>query len=124
MENPMTDQKPTEADLRAAVARLHAGAANDADDRIRPTVQRLWGAQLDVDQVDEACDEMTGLLDRTANLSRWAVDLGVDGLKPVEEHVDIAGARIHFAFDPGVPEEMRASVIAAVRAATAEGAQR
>lgn len=118
------DRPYTDADLRAVAARLHAGAANDTDDRIRPTVQRHWGAQLDLDQIDEACDEMTGLLDRTANLSRWAVDLGVDGLKPDEEHVDIAGARIHFAFHPDMPEEMRASVIASVHAATAEGAQR
>jgi hypothetical protein len=120
----MTERPYTDEDLRTLAARLHAGAARNADDRIRPAVQRQWGTELDLDQTDEACDEMTGLLDSAANLSRWAVDLGADGLKPDEEHVDIAGARIHFAFHPDMPEEMRASVIAAVHAATAEGAQR
>lgn len=118
-----TNRPYSDEDLRAHAARLHAGAASDADERIRPTVQRRWGSELDVDQIDEVCDEVTGLLDSTVNVSRWAVDLGVDGLVPDEEHVDIAdggriGVRIHFAFHPATPEEMRASVIAAVHAET------
>ncbi len=122
--NQHTDRQYTDDDLRALAARLHAGAARDADERIRPTVQRWWGSELDVDQIDEACDEVTGLLDSTVNVSRWAVDLGADGLKPDEEHVDIptldgrTGVRILFAFHPAMPEEMRASVIAAVREET------
>jgi hypothetical protein len=121
----MTDRPYTDTDLRTIAARLHAGAARDADERIRPTVQRHWGAQLDVDQIDEACDEVTELLDRTVNVSRWAVDLGADGLTPDEGHVDIPtadgriGVRIHFAFHPAMPKEMRASVIAAVHSETA-----
>lgn len=118
------DQPYTDDDLRTVAASLHAGAARDADDRIRPAVQRRWGTQLDVDQLDEACDELVSLLDKTANVSGWAVNLGADGLEPDTEFVDIAhgdvtGVRIHFAFHPDMPQELWASVIAAVHEETA-----
>lgn len=147
----MTHQKPadrpyTEADLRAEAARQHQTATEDPDfvgiaeqmdgafidstvvdsdpeTGTEPVTGRTWD-QLDEEEFGKAHRAIDDILGRAADVSDWAIELGADGLEPDEEHVDIAGARIHFAFDPGMPEEMRASVIAAVHAATAEGAQR
>ncbi|MEV0556288.1 hypothetical protein AB0I27_22900 [Streptomyces sp. NPDC050597] len=118
----MTDQPYTDADLRAVAARLHAGAARDADERIRPAVQRQWGADLDIDQIDEACDEVTSILDRTANTSEWAINLGADGLEPSSDVINLDNphgpfVRLHFAFHPDMAEEARQRFVLGVREA-------
>lgn len=115
----------TEDDVRAEAARLHAGAARDADERIRPSVQHRWGSLLDAEKVDEVCDRVIDTLDRVANTSRWAVDLGADGLEPHAAFVDIAakgltGVRIHFAFHPDMPDGLREAVIDSIRQDTSE----
>jgi hypothetical protein len=128
----MTDQPYTDEDLRAEAAHQHRILAADPDfmgigemmdgseiDSTGTTWDQLGDGEFDAAQ--RAIDDLLG---KAADVSDWAINLGADGLEPDEEHVDIAGARIHFAFDPSMPEEMRASVIAAVHAATAEGAQR
>jgi hypothetical protein len=118
----MTDRPYTDTDLRTLAAHLHAGAARNADDRIRPSVQRQWGTELDLDQIDEACDEMTGLLDSAANVSRWAVNLGADGLEPTEHVIDLDNpdgpfVRIHLAIHPDMPEADRLRLHAGLKQA-------
>ena len=115
----MTQHPYTDTDLRTHAARLHAGAANDADERIRPSVQRRWGSELDADQIDEVCDEVTDLLDRTANLSRWAVNLGADSLQPDAHQLTWSAGeqpivRVHFAFHAGMSDEARDYLVTAV----------
>lgn len=109
----MTDRPYTDTDLRALAARLHARAARDTDDRIRPAAKREWSS-LDADLIDEACDELVGLLDKTADLSRWSVDLGADGLQPDPRALDAGDRRLrlHFAFAPDTTESDRADLIA------------
>ncbi len=57
------------------------------------------------------------LISGAADVSEWAVNLGADGLQPSDEHAitlnggDKPIARIHFAFEPGMPEEMRTAFV-------------
>ncbi len=104
----MTDRPYTDDDLRTEAARLHARAARDTDGKIRQAVQRRWGSQLDVDQLDEAGDALVDVLDRAADTSRWAVDLGADGLTPAEHSITVdpeqPRVRVLFAFAPEMSE--------------------
>ncbi|WP_372344669.1 hypothetical protein [Streptomyces sp. KL116D] len=98
------------------------GQPNDADGV-------TWDGLLcpetdDCEAFGEAQRKIHDLIQGAADTSRWAVDLGADDLKPSGERVDIAEdgkalVRIHFAFHPDMPAELRASVIAAVRDETA-----
>lgn len=105
----MTNRPYTDADLRAEAARLHARAASNTDDRIRPAVERKWSS-LDAEVIDEACDELVSLLDKAADVSDWAVNLGADGLQPDGHHADFGEhperpeplMRLHFAFTPDI----------------------
>lgn len=117
----MTDRPYTDKDLRAEAARLHARAARNADDGIRPAVERKWG-DAGLDEIDEACDTIVSLLDGAVDVSRWAVDLGVAGLTETVSHGwhctttgwDLA---IQIADHPQTKPELRAQVKAAVVAA-------
>ncbi|MFH9823060.1 hypothetical protein [Streptomyces bobili] len=115
----MTDLPYTDNDLRTEAARLLASAARDADDRIRPAVQRKWGEQATPEVIDEACDELVSLLDRAADVSEWAVNLGADGLEPLDSLLSMQTnsgplCRIHFAVRPDMPEEMRRALVEGV----------
>ena len=121
----MTDLPYTDADLRTEAARLLAIAARDADDRIRPAVQRKWEGQASPEVIDEACDELVSLLDRAANLSDWAVNLGADGLEPLPEQLsaqtgDGPWFRLHFAVRPDMPDDMRRALVEGVGAEIAK----
>lgn len=137
-----TDRPYTDDDLRAEAARQLALSTEDPDfmgigermqdseiDSLLPPEEAdgaegtHWGdlSREDFDTAQRAIDD---LLTNAADVSEWAVNLGADGLEPDDEHVDIAhggvtGVRIHFAFHPDLPEELRASVIAAVHEETA-----
>lgn len=117
-ENTMTERPYTDAELRTLAVRVHESAARDSDSLVNGAVKRKWGAQLDVDQLDEAGDELIGVLDKAANTSRWAVDLGADGLVPDGHSITIGGtetaARIHFAFAPGLDDGQRAAIVHAI----------
>ncbi|NUS78509.1 MAG: hypothetical protein HOV70_20245 [Streptomyces sp.] len=106
----------TDEDLRAEAARLHARAASSADDKIRPAAERKWGEQAGPDQIDEACDALVDLLDSAANVSEWAVDIGADGLEPLDSVLSMQTStgplvRIHFAVRPDMPEPMRRALV-------------
>jgi hypothetical protein len=108
-ERPYTD-----ADLRTLAVRVHEAAARDSDDRVNGAVKRKWGAQLDVDQLDEAGDELITVLDRAANTSRWAVNLGSDGLEPHGRALDAGDGprfRVHFAFAKDMSDDDRNDLI-------------
>jgi hypothetical protein len=107
----------TDEDLRAEAARLHARAARDTDGKIYQAVQRRWGSQLDVDQLDETGDALLEVLDRAADTSRWAVDLGADQLQPGTRAIDIGWnngplmARIHISYAANMPDDEREQLV-------------
>ena len=131
----MTDRPYTDEDLRAEAARQHTALTEDpdymgvgeqmADQFVRYEVvdpehgglMPVPGAprwnELDEDQFDEAQRKIHDLINGAAYVSEWAIDLGADGLDPSDEHVITIGAddkpliRVHFAFEPSMPEEMR-----------------
>ncbi|MDL5205098.1 hypothetical protein [Streptomyces sp. ALI-76-A] len=142
----MTNQPYTDDDLRAEAARIHKQFTAQPDEGLVgevmesgyvPSVEtsedgsaRTWVELLEPDgdetpEYAKAQRAVTDLIRGAADVSGWAVALGADGLVPDEEHVDIPsangviGVRIHFAFHPAMPEEMRASVIEAVHLETA-----
>ncbi|QJT04390.1 hypothetical protein G9272_32245 [Streptomyces asoensis] len=83
-----------------------------------------WDEALECRDLNTPATAIHTLIEGAADISEWAINLGADGLIPDAEHVDIThadvtGVRIHFAFHPGMPEELRASVIAAVHEDTA-----
>lgn len=113
-EQQTTTAPYTDADLRTLAVRVHEAAARDSDSLVNGAVKRKWGAQLDVDQLDEAGDELIGVLDKAANTSRWAVDLGADGLQPHPRALDGGDGprfRVHFAFAADMDEDDRADLI-------------
>ena len=110
----MTSTPYTDNDLRTLATRVLEAAARDSDDRINSAVKRQWGAQLDIDQLDEAGDALISVLDRAANTARWAVDLGADGLKPHGRALDAGDGprfRVHFAFAADMDDDDRADLI-------------
>ncbi|GGV69005.1 hypothetical protein GCM10010294_25330 [Streptomyces griseoloalbus] len=112
----MSDRPYTDDDIRAEAARLLAIASANADDAIRPAVQRKWGGKADSEAIDEACDQIVTLLDGAADVSEWAVSLGADGLEP-DGHTlqlgvdpgdgDRPRIRLHFAFHPDMADADR-----------------
>jgi hypothetical protein len=110
----MTDRPYTDSGLRALAARVHEVSARDSDHRVNNAIKRQWGEQLDIDQTDEAGDALITVLDRAANTSRWAVDLGNDGLEPHGRALDSGDGprfRVHFAFAADMTDEDRADLI-------------
>jgi hypothetical protein len=135
----MTDQPYTDNDLRAEAARQLFGAQQDPDfmgigeqmegsfidstvvepdpeTGTEPVTGRTWD-QLDDDTWDTAQRGIDKLINGAVDLSDWAVNLGADGLEPSDEHIITLGAdekpiaRIHFAFEPGMDDDMRASLV-------------
>jgi hypothetical protein len=76
---------------------------------------------LDAPELDSPANAIRGLIKSAADVSEWAINLGADGLEPSDEHVITLNAdsgteerpiaRIHFAFEPGMPEEMRTALV-------------
>ena len=78
-----------------------------------------WDEALDEDQFDEAQRAVHGLITSAADTSTWAVNLGADGLVPYDGQLTLDGddkpfARIHFAFAPDMPEDMRMALVQGV----------
>ncbi|MDT0270616.1 hypothetical protein RM844_30520 [Streptomyces sp. DSM 44915] len=122
----MTDRPYTDADLRAEAARQHHAITEDPDFvgigeqmESTPIPSRPdddWD-DLDDDAYEAAQRAIDDLLGGAADVSRWAIDLGADGLQPSTEHALTMQAderpivRIHFAFDPDMPTEMRNALV-------------
>ncbi|MET7321481.1 hypothetical protein [Streptomyces sp. NPDC005549] len=134
----MTDHPYTDDDLRAEAARQHATLAEDPDyvgvgeqmddrfvhyevvdaehgDLMPPPGTPRWN-DLSEDEFDEAQQKIHDLINGAADVSEWAVNLGADNLQPSTEHAITLNAgrpiaRIHFAFEPDMPEEMRTALV-------------
>ena len=122
----MTDRPYTDDDLRAEAARQHRTATDDPD--FSGISERMEGHKIasrgdfqwdqlgdhDFDTAQRAIDDLLG---DAADVSQWAIGLGADGLQPSDEHeITMNGdgkaiARIHFAFEPGMAEEMRTALV-------------
>ncbi|MFJ3021446.1 hypothetical protein ACIPH4_10910 [Streptomyces tendae] len=148
----MTEHPYTDTDLRAEAARQHAGLTEDPDfmgvgemmqDAIvestddgtcaRQTWHELLVAPTPNDEYEalgEAQRKIHGLIQGAADVSEWAVNLGADNLQPSTEHEITLNAgrpiaRIHFAFEPSMPEDMRTDLVEGIGDAINEaGAQR
>ncbi|MFD9444994.1 hypothetical protein [Streptomyces sp. NPDC060001] len=130
----MTDQPYTTADLLAEAARQHKAATEDPDfsgiseqmegHNIPSRGDFQWD-QLDEDDFDKAQRAIDDLIGKAADISRWAVGLGEDGLEPGDGHVDIGWsngplqARLHIAFTTDVPHDERAQLLADISDAIA-----
>ncbi|MFH9072715.1 hypothetical protein [Streptomyces alboflavus] len=133
----MPDRPYTDDDLRHEAARQHRASLDDPDfmgigeqmdgSRIESTVTdpgapvttvaggRTWD-MLARDDFDAAQRSIDDLLTGAADTSEWAINLGADGLVPSTEHEITLNAgrplaRIHFAFEPDMPEDMRTGLV-------------
>ncbi|MCX4827144.1 hypothetical protein OG746_26880 [Streptomyces sp. NBC_01016] len=85
-----------------------------------------WDELLDEDQFDQAHRKIHDLINDAADTSRWAIDLGADNLVPSTEHqLTLDGdhmpiARIHFAFEPHMSDEMKNGLVTGLAQAIAE----
>ncbi|MEU0671322.1 hypothetical protein ABZ330_00220 [Streptomyces sp. NPDC006172] len=134
----MTDRPYTDDDLRAEAARQHAALTEDPDfmgvgEQMQDTeIPSLlppagadgaegphWDELLDEDQFDEAQRKIHALITGAADVSEWAVNLGADGLEPLDSLLSMQTntgplVRIHFAVRPDMPEAMRRALIEGV----------
>lgn len=142
----MTERPYTDTDLRAEAARQHAALTAQTDSRevlsrmLDARVQSTatddgddgltWDEALNCGEFDEPANAVTGLIRGAVDVSEWAVNLGADNLQPSTEHEITLNAgrpiaRIHFAFEPGMPEDMRTDLVEGIGDAINEaGAQR
>ncbi|CAM5391491.1 hypothetical protein STENM36S_06329 [Streptomyces tendae] len=79
-------------------------------------VEDETGDDEDYAAFGEAQRKIHALINGAADVSAWAVNLGADGLEPSTEHAITLNAgrpiaRIHFAFEPGMSEEMRTLLV-------------
>lgn len=136
----MTDLPYTDADLYAEAARQHKELTEDPDfmgvgeqmegERIPSTVTdpdaaattreggRTWD-MLAADDFDAANNRIADLIGGAADVSKWAVQLGADGLQPDDHELtwkagDQPIVRVHFAFHEGLSPEARDHLVAAV----------
>ena len=140
----MTDLPYTEEDLRAAAAAKHAvliedpdfmGVGEHMDDDIVASTEgkdggKTWSELLPYEAdggeaFNAAQRKIHDLIGKAADVSVWAVDLGADGLQPGEHCITVGAAdkpiaRIHFAFEPGMPDEMRAALVEGIGQAIAD----
>lgn len=123
----MTERPYTDDDLRTEAAAQHAALLRDPDFMgIGEQMDDETWRSLGPDDFEAAQRAVDDLLTNAADVSEWAIDLGADGLQPSDEHaitVDADGkpiARIHFAFEPGMPDEMRAALVEGIGAAIAQ----
>ena len=139
-----TERPYTDDDLRAEAARQHYTATTDPDfmgigeqmdgSEIDSTFYdeagqrhdngRTWD-QLDDEDFDTAQRAIDDLLGKAADVSDWAISLGADGQEPEEHALTVQGdgnpiARIHFAFEPGMPDEMRTALVEGIGQAIAD----
>ncbi|MFE9679344.1 hypothetical protein ACFYO5_35400 [Streptomyces sp. NPDC006259] len=130
----MAETPYTRADLHAEAARQHFELIRDPDhmgvgesmgtEAVPSTRTHTWEQLLPYDADDgsafsTATDAVHDLITGAANVSAWAVEMGVDGLKPSDTAFTISSGeqpigRIHLAFGPGMSHEMRSGLIASI----------
>jgi hypothetical protein len=121
----VTDLPYTDADLRHEAASQHRDLTRDHDfmgvGESMETAAILssgkqWGASLDGPGFLTAHEAIDQYVRDAADTSEWAVNLGADGLEPDERQFEVnAGdkviARVHFAFDPDMADDMRTALV-------------
>lgn len=117
----MTEKPYTKDDLLAEAARQHYGLTitpNPIEVGQSLAEYAPWAVSLDADSdaFDDVREEVRELISAAADLSRWAVKLGADRMVPDEQTLQIDGddkpiVRVHFAFDPAMPQEARDSFV-------------
>lgn len=116
----MTEQPYTDADLRAAAALMHYAMTtepNPADADAVLSGHSAWAnVEVGSDEEDQLRESVVELVSGAADVSEWAINLGADRLEPSENSITMRGAglpiaRIHFAFEPGMPDSMRAALV-------------
>ncbi|MFB6934545.1 hypothetical protein [Streptomyces chartreusis] len=113
----MTERPYTDDDLRAEAASQHHTASCDLDfmgigEQMTDDVWRNLGE----DDFEAAQRAVDNLLTNAADVSEWAVNLGADGLEPLDASLAMATntgplVRIHFAVRPDMPEDMRTALV-------------
>lgn len=121
----MTERPYTDDDLRAEAASQHRAATEDPDfsgigeqmegSKIPSRGDVQWD-QLGEDDFDAAQRAIDDLLGKAADVSEWAVDIGADGLEPLDSVLSMQTStgplvRIHFAVRPDMPEDMRRALV-------------
>ncbi|MFJ4682001.1 hypothetical protein [Streptomyces sp. NPDC088789] len=124
----MTARPYTDDDLRAEAARQHYTATEDPDYMgvgeqmegrdVTPDGGVAWNDFSD-ETFDAAQRSIHDLINGAADVSRWAINLGADGLEPLDSSLAMSTTigplvRIHFAVRPDMPEEMRTALIEGV----------
>jgi hypothetical protein len=114
------DQPFTDEDLKAAAALMHYALTiepNPADASAGLSDNPRWLLVEPGSEHDEQLREsVVELVSGAADISRWAVDLGADGLEP-EEHQFTLNAgpkpiiRVHFAFAPEMSDDSRGAFV-------------
>ncbi|MBP8536108.1 hypothetical protein [Streptomyces sp. MK37H] len=120
----MTTETPyTDADLRAAAALMHYAMStepNPSDAGAALSDNPRWLLITPGSEQDEHLREsVVELVSGAADISRWAVDLGTDGLQPDEHELTWRAGRqpivrVHFAFHDGMSDEARDYLVQAV----------
>ncbi|RPK56154.1 hypothetical protein EES43_24240 [Streptomyces sp. ADI96-02] len=122
----MTEKPYTNEDLRAEATRQHAALTKDPDFMgvgeqmegrdVVPDGGVAWNDFSD--ETHEAAQRsIHGLISGAADVSKWAVNLGADGLEPVglilniNDSVGEHRVRLHFAFAPDMDKATRNKVI-------------
>lgn len=132
----MTERPYTDDDLRAEAARQHYTATTDPDfmgigeqmeDATVASTEDgetglTWHELLvpegggSYEAYGEAQRAIDDLLGKAADVSEWAVDIGADGLEPLDSVLSMQTStgplvRIHFAVRPDMPEDMRTALV-------------
>ncbi|MFI2078625.1 hypothetical protein [Streptomyces triculaminicus] len=121
----MPDELYTEDDLRTEAAAQYAAALQDPDSMGigEQMTDQTWRS-LNEDDFDTAQRAVGDLLTSAADVSEWAINLGADGLVPDEHELGFnAGdrpiVRIHFAFAPDLPDDIRDGLVVGIGEALA-----
>lgn len=131
----MSDQPYTTADLIAEAARQHAGLIEDVE--FMGVGERMQGSEVcpgggvtwdefSTETFDVAQDQIHDLINGAADVSAWAVQLGVDGLQPEDHTLSVDGdgkplVRLHCAFHPDLDDAARTAFVAGLARVLANG---
>ncbi|MFJ5151430.1 hypothetical protein ACIQCF_07545 [Streptomyces sp. NPDC088353] len=139
-DNPTPDRPYTDDDLRteAAICLLGLSTTPGVADirRWLPGAYveshreddgsgHTWGDLLDENGLGEVSGKVHALVEGAADVTRWAVDLGADGLEPLPEQLSAQTDngpwfRLHFAVRPDMPDDMRRALVEGIGAEIAK----
>ncbi|GGS81788.1 hypothetical protein [Streptomyces griseoviridis] len=98
---------PSTTDIRRWLPGAYVDSHRQDDDS-----SYTWGDLLGEDRLGEVAAKIHALIENAAHVTRWAVDLGADGLEPSPHTLNLDGdghplVRIHMAFHPDMDERAR-----------------